>query len=333
MTLAVAATVACKKETTPKTEGPQAQKVNLTVRIEDPMATKATGIKGDATDEEKVNTLQVFVFNGETIDGYGTTENATSLNIGCTVGSREIYALANTPDLRSVTSKTELLGMISRLGNDVTNFEMIGIKSEDISAGTETVTISVDRLASRVVVKKVTNALTSPALKEQDFVLKSMFLTNVATDVDYGLSGNHVVENWYNKMAYSSADNSLGNMIYDEIEEALEDGHSHDTEHCFYAYPNSSAHSTSLTWSPRSTMLVLKIMIGETLYDYPILLPALENNRSYEIDEIKITRPGNKDDGLEGGTDEQEPVEGKDCSFTIIVNPWTTTAITEGTTI
>lgn len=333
MTLAAAVTTACRKEAAPESENQQVQKVNLTVRVADSMGTKATGIKGDANDEEKVNSLQVFIFNGESIDGYGSTVNATSIDIGCTAGRRDIYAVVNAPDLSSLTSRSGLLGQVSALGASISNLEMIGSKTEDLVAGMEPVTIGVDRFAARIVVKKVSNALTSPALQKQEFIIQSMHLNNVAGDIDYGLSGNHTVSTWYNKMTLHIGTESPSNMIYDAIGSGLASGASYDTDHYFYAYPNNAAFSSSLTWAPRSTMLVLKIKIGSTLYNYPIRLPALENNKSYEIEEIKITRPGNKDDGQEGGADEQEPVQGMDGSISIIVKGWTPKTVTEGTTI
>ncbi len=333
MTLAAAVTTACRKEAAPESDDPQAQKTSLTISIEDSMTTKVTGIKGDASDEEMVNSLQVFVFNGEVIDGYGTAENTKSLKIGCTVGERDIYALVNVPDLKTITSRSELLAKTSSLGNDVHNMEMIGKVTEAIDKDTEPITVGVDRFAARVVVRKVINALTSPALQKQDFVLKSMYLTNVAADVDYGKSPDYQIDKWYNKMFYDSGSNMPGSMTYDEIMEKISYDGSYETDHFFYAYPNNASHSSSDTWSPRSTMLVLKIEIGGILYNYPILLPALESNMSYELAEVRITRPGNMDDGKPGGKDEQEPVQGKDCDFTINVKSWTPKAVTEGTTI
>ena len=69
------------------------------------------------------------------------------------------------------------------------------------------------------------------------------------------------------------------------------------------------------------------------MYDYPITLPALESNKSYEISLVTITRPGNPDDGNEPDNDddidEEKPVVGFDQGFEITVNPWTVVTITE----
>lgn len=330
--IAAAAATACSREEAGHADAMEPEKVNLTVEIAGGEGTKATGIKESSEDEEKINTLQVFIFNGDIVDGYGIIANDKSLTLGCTAGPRDVYALVNVPDLKSITGKAELLAKVSELSSDVNDFEMIGSTSETISTDGQKINMGVDRFAARIKVGKVTNALSSPSLQSQTFVLKSMHLTNVASDIDYGMSGNHTVGKWYNMMCHQ-ASNNCGIVTYDSIGQTITYGKSYSTGHCFYAYPNDEEFSISETWSPRSTMLVLKIQIGSTLYNYPIVLPELKNNRSYEIDEIKITRPGNIDDGAEGGMDEMKPVEGTDCQFEVKVNPWTVIAVTEGTVI
>jgi hypothetical protein len=322
--VAAAALTACNKEA-PVHQGQSTDKVELSVGI-DGISTRATGIMGDATDEAKVQNIHVFVFNGEIVDGYGTaTDGSTTLTIGCTAGSREIYAVVNASaadDLANVTSKTQFLAKSSELAEDVDMFEMIGKKTVDTKVQSS-VTVEVDRFAARVVVRKVTNALTSPALKNQTFELVSMHLTNATGDINYGKTVDPTV--WYNKMGVKTG---LGSYTDDAIGEEIAPAASYGTAHYFYSYPNGyDVASDYATWSERRSILVLKVKIGTTLYDYPIVLPAFAANNSYEIDEIKITRPGNVDDGKDetnGGSneDEQVPVEGADCQFTITVNPW-----------
>lgn len=329
---AAAALVACNKEEAPVSVPSQpAEKVNLVIGVEGSAATKVTGIIGDDTDETKVNSLQVFVFNGDLLDGYGFAENSKTASVECTAGTREIYCVVNAVDLSSiVTSKTVLLAQVSRLGAGVNDFEMIGSKTEAVTRD-GSINVPVDRFVSRVVVKKVTNAL-SAGLAAQTFIVKSMHLNNVAGDIDYAKTAGYSIANWYHKTSFQQA-NTIESIIADKPEAEIPAGSSYDTDHFFYAYPNATEHAATLDWSPRRTTLVLKIQVGSTLYDYPIVLPALSGNHSYEIDEVKITRPGNVDDGTEGGADEQEPVDGASCSFTITVNPWTVIPVTDGIVI
>lgn len=333
MAAAISAMTACSKEQSACGELSPSDNPSITVSIEGSADTRATGIKGDDSDEEKIRSLQVFVFNGEIIDGYGHIENSKTLTLGCTAGVRDIYAIANAPDLKDVKSRSELLGKVSALKPEVDGFEMFGLtKDKEIKSDTKDALVHVDRFAARIKVKKITNALSSPALQNQNFIIESMNISNVAADVDYGISSGYQISQWYNQMGFEE-DNNCGNVTSDTVGEPLASGSSYTVQHCFYAYPNSNAFSSDLTWSPRATMLVLKIRIGTALYNYPIKLPALERNRSYEIDEIKITRPGNLDNGEEGGPDEMEPVQGADCIFEIKVNPWTVVTVTEGVVI
>jgi hypothetical protein len=51
----------------------------------------------------------------------------------------------------------------------------------------------------------------------------------------------------------------------------------------------------------------------------------MDSNKSYEIEEVKITRPGSDDP--------DEPVSFADATFSVNVIDWTVVPVTEGTTI
>jgi len=292
--------------------------------------TRATGIAGNETDEAKVSNVQVFVFNGNAVDGYGTVDKAKSLSVTCTAGTRDIYAVVNAASLASVTTKENFLKKCSALKEG--SYEMIGsIASEKIEKNSS-VNINVNRFASRVVVRKIKNALTSPALKNQTFDVKKIYLTNVATKAEYdGVALSAANQTWKNQFGYQAA-NNLGSFTNDDITSgSVANGSSYSTAHFLYGYPNAYdyvPYTQGAAFSARRSMLVVRIKIGETLYDYPIILPELESNKSYEISELVITRPGNKDDGKEGGEDEENPVTGSEASFTVNVNNWSTVLIT-----
>lgn len=331
LALVAAAMTACQKETSVEPVQ-QSEKVRITIGIEDDAETKITGITGGDTDETKVANLQVFIFNGDVIDGYGLVENTKEITLDCTAGTRDIYTVVNGPDLRTITNPTDLMKCTSNLLNRIDKFEMVGVE-EDVEITTSTtIPVKVTRFASRIKVKKVTNALTSPALQNQTFKLMNMYITNVAADIDYKATDGYVATKWYNMMGFQST-NNCGNITKDTINQPIDYSNNYSKEHVFYAYPNEEAYSADLEWSPRATMLVLQVLIGTKTYDYPILLPVLERNKSYEIDNITITRPGNLDDGEPGGLDEMVPVEGLSCKFTVTVNPWTVVTVDEGTTI
>ena len=309
---ALAALVACNKnEATPMQPQDQESLVpcELTVGICGTM-TKATAVTAD--NEAKVNKLQVFVFRGDDLDAYASVENAKELTLSCTAGERVVYALVNAPDYSTVPGKAALLAKVSELSaNSLTNFEMIGSKTVTLPQS-EKVAIDVNRIASRVVLKKITRNFTSAALQALDFTVDAIYLVNVAGNTSYDLTAAPAT--WYN---VAENKNELANLLYDAPATPIVNGQSYPTVHTFYAYPNDLAVNT--------TRIVIETTLGETKYYYPINLPAMDSNKSYEIEEVKITRPGSDNP--------DEPVSFEDASFSINVIDWTVIPVTEGTTI
>ena len=309
---ALAALVACNKnEATPMQPQDQESLVpcELTVGICGAM-TKATAVTAD--NEAKVNRLQVFVFRGDDLDAYASVENAKELTLSCTAGERVVYALVNAPDYSTVPGKAALLAKVSELSaNSLSNFEMVGSKSVTLPQS-EKVSIDVNRIASRVVLKKITRSFTSEALQALNFKVDAIYLINVAGNTSYDLSA--APAKWYN---VAENKDELASLLYDAPASFITNGQSYSTAHTFYAYPNDLATNT--------TRLVIETTLGETKYYYPINLPEMAANKSYEIEEVKITRPGSDNP--------DEPVSFADATFSINVIDWTVVPVTEGTTI
>ena len=309
---ALAALVACNKnEATPMQPQNQESLVpcELTVGICGAM-TKATAVSAD--NEAKVNNLQVFVFRGDDLDAYASVDNAQELTLSCTAGDRVVYALVNAPDYSAVPGKAALLAKVSELNaNSLSNFEMVGSKSVTLPQS-EKVSIDVNRIASRVVLKKITRSFTSEALQALNFKVDAIYLINVAGNTSYDLSA--APAKWYN---VAENKNELASLLYDAPASLITNGQSYSTAHTFYAYPNDLATNT--------TRLVIETTLGETKYYYPINLPEMAANKSYEIEEVKITRPGSDNP--------DEPVSFADATFSINVIDWTVVPVTEGTTI
>ena len=309
---ALAALVACNKNDVAPMQ-PQNQEslvpCELTVGICGAM-TKATAVSAD--NEAKVNNLQVFVFRGDDLDAYASVDNAQELTLSCTAGDRVVYALVNAPDYSAVPGKAALLAKVSELSaNSLTNFEMVGSKSVTLPQS-EKVSIDVNRIASRVVLKKITRSFTSEALQALNFKVDAIYLINVAGNTSYDLSA--APAKWYN---VAENKNELASLLYDAPASLITNGQSYSTAHTFYAYPNDLATNT--------TRLVIETTLGETKYYYPINLPEMAANKSYEIEEVKITRPGSDNP--------DEPVSFADATFSINVIDWTVVPVTEGTTI
>ena len=309
---ALAALVACNKnEATPMQPQNQESLVpcELTVGISGAM-TKATAVTTD--NEAKVNKLQIFVFRGDDLDAYASVENAKELTLSCTAGEREVYALVNAPDYSSVPGKAALLAKVSELSaNTLTNFEMVGSKSVTLPQ-TGTVSIDVNRIASRVVLKKITRNFTSAALQALDFTVDAIYLVNVAGNTSYDLTA--APSTWYN---IAENKGELASLLTDTPTAPIAQGQAYDTDHTFYAYPNDLAVNT--------TRIVIETTLGTSKYYYPINLPEMAANKSYEIEEVVLTRPGSDNP--------DEPVSFADATFSINVIDWTVVPVTEGTTI
>ena len=309
---AITALVACNKNDvepmTPQHQQPL-EACELTVGISGGM-TKAAGVTTE--NEVKVNNLQVFVFRGDELDAYASVDDAKELTLSCTAGDRVVYALVNAPSYAAVSSKAALLAKVSELSaNSLTNFEMVGNKSVTLPQAS-TVAIDVNRIASRVVLKKITRNFSSAALQALDFTVDAIYLVNVAGNTSYDLSA--APAKWYN---LAENKDELSAILYDAPKAEVANGGSHSVVHSFYAYPNDLSVNT--------TRLVIETTLGESKYYYPINLPEMAANKSYEIEEVVLTRPGSDDPDI--------PVSFSDAAFSINVVDWTVVAVTEGTTI
>jgi hypothetical protein len=116
--------------------------------------------------------------------------------LSCTAGEREVYALVNAPDYSSVPGKAALLAKVSELSaNSLTNFEMVGSKSVTLPQASS-VSVDVNRIAARVVIKQITRKFSSAALQALDFSVDAIYLINVAGNTSNDLTAAPAA--WYN---------------------------------------------------------------------------------------------------------------------------------------
>ena len=282
------------------------------------VSTRSTTVTAD--DEVEVVSLQVFVFRGDALDAYGAVSSSSEITLSCTSGDRVAFALVNAPDLSSISTKTALLGTVSLLSNNsIGSFEMIGSCPVTLPQAS-TVTIDVNRFVSKISIEKITRSFTSASLAAKSMSIEEIFITNVAGDVNYGMSVSPTI--WHNKQGYTE---SLPSLTHDAPAASLANGSAYTQTHAFFAYPNGSDDSTAESWSPRRTRLVVKVRLGDDTYYYPITLPELEPNKSYVIENLTLTRPGSDSPDI--------PVSFADCTFEVNVLPWTVVPVTSGVTI
>ncbi len=285
--------------------------VNLEVKLSG-IATKATDVSG----ETAVNNIQIFVFgSGKKLEAYENVSDVETLTVDVLTGAKTIHALVNAPALTGIEDYDDLYTTVSSLQkNGISNFIMEGWKSVTVSSANESVTIDVKRLVSRVSLVKVENKLDA-IYSGMTFKIVSAYLINVAGDRTYTAEGQASAApvTWYSKMAHSSVD-WLDRLTYASYNVSVAHNGANTTRQNFYCYPNpTSSDTSSKTWSARRTRLVVEVQLGGTLYYYPLTMPVMQQNASYQVS-LTVTRPGSNDPDV--------PYNPGDASVTINVLDW-----------
>lgn len=281
------------------------------------ISTKA-GTTNSTASEDKVNTLQIFVFrkNGtdktkNELDAYGTASNSKQLTLSCTSGSRIVYALVNAPALTAISTESALLASVSNLSdNQLDGFVMAGHVDNVSLPSQNTVSIDVSRIAARIKIKSIQKQFASPALQAQTLKVESIYVINASNKNNYALSLS--ATEYANKGSHK--DNAYDNLLYKAIETASQTvASTYATEHSFYVYPNKSA---------TKTRLVVEVSLGGNKYYYPITMPDIESNKSYEVSKLVLTRPGSNNPDV--------PVSFEDATFSINIVDWTIVPVATG---
>ena len=291
--------------------------VEVTVQINGTAMTKSTG--NTYAIESKVNNLQILVFNGTgELEGYESVNEAMSVTLMASAGEKTVWAVVNAPSLKDVKTLNELNGTVSSLSdNDLDSFVMTGSLTTELTDGA-VVAITVKRIVARVSVAKITAAFPdTPAYAGKTFKVKGIYMLNVADSLNLSLSGEP--STWFNKLSH--VDTDADKYLYDALDETIANNSSYEAEHAFYPYPNNVdksvkdiAEAERGTWSPRRSILCIEAEFDGTLGYYPIELPVIERNKTYIIEEVKITRsPGDKP---------YDPIETGEATVSITVADW-----------
>ncbi len=300
------------------------RKENPEFHCGDDMARLQVSVSGALTratsagSEDSVNSLQIYVFNstGAVLEAYGKA-SGSSVTVKVSTGSKMIAALVNAPELTNVTSLAQLSASGSLLSdNSLTSFVMFGVTESPVSvSGSSSVVVDVKRLASRVIIGKITNGMVTPPYNTATFTVDAIYLVNAGGSSNLAASMTSQTS-WYNWRSRSAA-TGLDDFLYENLESvSIASAASHQTSHYFYCYPNpSSEDSSAEDDSPRYTRLVVQASINGTTWYYPVSLPGVTANHSYEIPELKITRPGSDSP--------DEPIDLGDAQFSIRVLDWT----------
>lgn len=287
----------------------------MTVCVPAPSVSAVTKSLAAQPGETAVNSLQVYVFDvsGTHLEAYGAA-SASSLSLDVTLGPKIVAAVVNAPQATTITSLGALKAKTSDLSeNSPGSFVMMGSVAQQVSAST-TVTVPVSRVAARVVIKKVTNALSMEQYASEKITVDKIYLVNAGGLTSLDGSAAPAADAYYNKMADCG---DLPSLLKKELSStSLAVGESFSSPSYFYTYPNGASEDISDgEWAPRKTRLVVQTTIlGETWY-YPITIESgVEANCSYEIEELRITRLG--------GSSPDQPIEIGSASFSIVVQDW-----------
>ena len=338
---AAALMCSCNKEEQPVVNNvDKSEPATITLNLAGSPATKATGdVIADTDDEAKVNSIQIFVFNGDVVDAYKKADasevTAKQVVLQGTVGTRMIYAFVNAPDLSSYTSKTALLASVTSLADNAANSYVMSGKTAEltVSADFET-TINVDRYVSRIRIHKITRKMASDgALKTATFKVNRIYLTSAVTNETYGF-GKPAAYTWTN-VSFGTGSRALATdnaFVYQSVAgENIADGSSLTQTFSFYALPNTNASDDNAAQSAqtyRRTRLVVECIVnrgnGNEYFTYPVAMPAMESNKSYELNELVITILGNPSDGDDDADDgEDQDIDKINETVKIVVNDWT----------
>lgn len=283
--------------------------VEVNVTILGTAPTRTTSVTYE--NESKVTNLQVYVFNNGKLEDYQDAGAAMTAQLSATSGERTVWALVNAPTLKDVSTEDELKAKVSQLSDNKTDaFVMSGSTKQELKDG-GTVPVTVKRIVSRVSVKKISTDF-QYALAGEALTIDGIYLINVAGDNTYAADGTPGT--WMNQLGHK--DSGLDALLYDKLgPTTVSNGNPYEEEHVFYPYPNPTQNDTyDVTWAPRHTLLVVEVTFEDKKGYYPVVLPVLERNKAYVIDEMVIRhRPGDVP---------YKPIETGDATVQITVNDW-----------
>ena len=264
-------------------------------------------------DESKINGCQVFVFNDSDVREAYVNGSSSKVDVNCTLGSKTVAVLVNAPVINDVTVLDDLMTKRSSLSDNAADaLVMEGMCPLEIES-TENVKVEVHvtRKVAKVKLVEVATAFDIEQYRNAPFSISSVYLINVPADNSY-FTGS-VPQVWFNKSGYDAADDNT--LIYDEVSDPMvEPSAMYFAENTFFCYPTTVENdSFDEQWSPRNTRLVVEAVLGDQTYYYPVTLPKLEQNKSYEVS-LTITRPGSYvPDAI---------VDKFAAEFTVVVEDW-----------
>lgn len=328
---AIVCCASCNKEEMPK--GNAEDKVAegealVSIMANTGFETKATGIKDDSSDTKKVNSLQVFAFDGDgVLRAYENTTAGSSVSMKLNTGIEyTFYAVANNygasawknAGVASISDLASLKAIMTDLKDnakdDLLMFSQSGVK-KTISSSVESVSIEVTRLVSKIQIKKIiVDFGSNAALKTKSFKIDSIYVINAAAKETFALAPESPVT-YYNQAKFISGNANA--LLLDKLATPFELSSSagvakaYETVHTFFTYGNKTE---------KVTRLVVSCNWGGERTYYPINIAAqdgaLSPNCAYIINQLTIKGMGSNDPDV--------VPERKDFTASVTVKDWAT---------
>lgn len=326
--------IACNKQDLTAQIPEKTGTVELSISTAKSSGTKAVSAYIDAKEyETRINNIQALIFGVDgKINCHKDLGTSTRSSLSTTSGAKTVYVVINGPDLSTVATLAELETKRIDLSENSTEaskgFIMAG-KNTCIVSGPTECPITVSRLAARIALESVTNAL--PA-SYGSFEIKHVFLANVPGNQNF--AGTGTTEMWYNKEGRKDESPLIEDHIIDgttymascpqltfnEIGATVENGKTYgpDTPNLLYAYSNNietAPNGFNSPFTPQKSVLVTVIEIEGKTYYYPVVLDksATERNTTSTIG-LTISNLGS--------TDPNEPVSKGSISINVTVDEW-----------
>ena len=272
-------------------------------------ATKASGVTATSA-ETAVSDVQILIFdsNGNVVSYIDAGTSMTAV-AKLKQGDYKARAVINGPDLSGTKTlpATEATGIaLADWNSPSSDFVMGNVAAVSLSVEMNKDTeldIDVSRFVSRVRLMSVANGC--PAALG-GIILKRAFLSNSVCNQN--LAGTAAPSDWSNIYGRSSISNR--NSVIDGASftavpagltyyawnggQSVAAGSSVSPARSFYSYPNPSSDSVTAwksTFSETATRLVLVAEVNGNDFYYPVALPGMERNCTYDVS-VSITGEG-----------------------------------------
>lgn len=255
-----------------------------------------------AGNENELKSIQIILFRDGILYASESVEGG-NLNMMADFGTYSLYAFVNDPtewtSMPDLTEEKIMNAESSFTDNSLSCYVMFGhIPSFEVYEKYSSVTVHVDRLASRITLKDLTVDFSSnPHYKGCGLLVRNIYLTNILGTCPYSMVPEvspSSTDRWYNRMGLEESVASIMSMTADkDLQLTVPDGSTERLDKVYYAYPNGCvSDSESPHWESRRTRLVIEATLdGKECY-YHITLPPMKSNASYSINSCTIRNIG-----------------------------------------